>query len=274
MPVAERGAGRRLPYHRIAHDRGRGGEIAADCGEVERRDGVHEPLEGPVFHPVPHSWGAHRLLRVELLGEVDVEPQEVDELASAVDLRLERGLALAQHRRPVDYRAPGAGQPVRRLEEHRGPVLEPPAGPLPLGQGRCLDRLLHRLLVGLVHLPQHVLVSVRAHHWDRLRAPDLLASRHHRDVGYFAPERTEGVLELLPLGRPRRVRQHWLIDWCRDVGYAVHGLCCAFRSRLKPFTPHASHFRLFLLQANIYPTLPPDYARCIVRLRRSPLHCS
>ena len=94
----ERRGGRRLPHHRIAHERRRGGEIGADRGEVERRDRVDESLERPVLHPVPHPRRGDRLLGVDPLGEMGVEPEEVDHLAGGVDVRLEDRLALAEHR--------------------------------------------------------------------------------------------------------------------------------------------------------------------------------
>ena len=46
---------RRLPDHRVAHQRGRGGQVAGDRGEVERRDRVDEALERAVVHAVPHA---------------------------------------------------------------------------------------------------------------------------------------------------------------------------------------------------------------------------
>ena len=70
----------RLPDHRIPHDRGRGRQIAANRGEVERRDCVDEALQRPVLHLVPHAGAAHRLLVIQLLREVRVESPEVDHL--------------------------------------------------------------------------------------------------------------------------------------------------------------------------------------------------
>ena len=46
---------RRLPDHRVAHQRRRGRQVAGDRGEVERRDRVDEALQRPVVDPVPHA---------------------------------------------------------------------------------------------------------------------------------------------------------------------------------------------------------------------------
>src|SRR3712207_6032048 len=43
--VAQRGLLRRLPDHRVAHQRGGGRQVAADRGEVERGDRQHERSE-------------------------------------------------------------------------------------------------------------------------------------------------------------------------------------------------------------------------------------
>ena len=59
---------RRLPDHRVAHQRGRGGQVAGDRGEVERGDGQHEALQRAVVQPVPHARPADRLLLQDLLG--------------------------------------------------------------------------------------------------------------------------------------------------------------------------------------------------------------
>ena len=76
---AQHGGGRRLPYHGVAHQRGGAGQVAADGGEVERRDGVHEPLERAVLHLVPHGVAAVGLLGHQLLGKRDVEAPEIHE---------------------------------------------------------------------------------------------------------------------------------------------------------------------------------------------------
>ena len=94
---------RRLPHDGVAHQRRRGRQVAGDRGEVERRDRVDEALERAVVGAVPHARAVgDRLLGVDLLGVVDVEAPEVDQLAGRVDLGLERRLRLAEHRRGVE----------------------------------------------------------------------------------------------------------------------------------------------------------------------------
>src|SRR6516165_2251669 len=45
--------GRGLPHHDVAQQGRRGGQVACDRGEVERRDRQDEALQRPVLHPVP-----------------------------------------------------------------------------------------------------------------------------------------------------------------------------------------------------------------------------
>src|SRR5438132_859830 len=76
----------RLPHDGVAHDRGRGRQVAADRREVERRQREHEALERPQLLHVPHAGAAVRLHLVELVRVADVPPPEVDHLAGGVDL--------------------------------------------------------------------------------------------------------------------------------------------------------------------------------------------
>ena len=116
---------RRLPDDRVAHQRRRGGQVAGDRGEVERRDRVDEALERAVVGAVPDARAVRdRLVGEDLLGVVDVEAPEVDQLAGAVDLGLERRLRLAEHGGGVDPLPPRAGQQVGRLEQDGAPVVE------------------------------------------------------------------------------------------------------------------------------------------------------
>ncbi len=111
---------RRLPDHRVAHQRRRGRQVAGDRGEVERRDRVDEALERAVVGAVPDAGAVRdRLLGEDLAGVVDVEPPEVDQLAGRVDLGLERGLRLAEHGGRVEPLPPRAGQQVGGLEQDR-----------------------------------------------------------------------------------------------------------------------------------------------------------
>ena len=121
---------RGLPDDGVAHERGRGRQVAGDGREVERGDGVDEALERAVVAAVPQAAGVgRRLLLDDLAGEVDVEAPEVDELAGGVDLGLVGRLALPEHRRGVDPRPPRPGEQVGGLEEDRGAVVEGQVAP-------------------------------------------------------------------------------------------------------------------------------------------------
>ena len=120
---AQHRARRRLPDHRVAHQRGRRRKVAGNRGEVERRHRVDEALERPVLHAVPHDVAADRLLLVELLRVVRVESPEVDQLRRRIDLGLDRRLRLTQHRRRIQRRAP------RRRQQLRGSSETPPHDP-------------------------------------------------------------------------------------------------------------------------------------------------
>ena len=61
-PVGEDRRLRRLPDDRVAHQRGRRREVAADGGEVERRDGVDEALEAALLEAVAEARRRDRLL--------------------------------------------------------------------------------------------------------------------------------------------------------------------------------------------------------------------
>ena len=165
------------------------GQVAADGREVERRDGVDEPLERPVIHPVPRARRRVGLLAVDPLGVVHVEPEEVDQLAGAVDLRLERGLALAQHGGGVEPLPGRRGQQVRGLEEDRGAVLEPPVAPVALGLHRRPHRRVDGRAVGLVQGGQHPRMAVGRDDVMGDPAPDLAPADHGRNVRPLAPDR-------------------------------------------------------------------------------------
>ena len=196
---------RRLPDDGVAHQRRRGGQVAADRREVERRDGVDEPFEVAVLHLVPHAGAAHRLLVVELLREPGVEPPEVDHLGGGVDLGLERRLRLAEHRRRVDRRAPCRRQQLGGAENDGRAVFPRPARPLAARLGCRGDRLLHVLWPGLVVLRQHVLVVVRHDRLLDLAGANFLAADDERNVDLLGRHRFQARFELGPLRRARRV---------------------------------------------------------------------
>ena len=202
---------RRLPDHDVAHQRRSGRQVAADRREVERGDRVDEPLERPVIHPVPGQRPRLGLFLIEPLGEVHVEPPEVDQLTGTVDLGLKRGLALTQHGGRVDLGPPGTGQQVGRLEENRRPILEPGRLPVLPRLARRVDRRLDGGGVGLMGPRQHSTVVVGAHHIVELPGPDLLAPDHHRDLDRLPSGLAQRSLERRSLGRSGSVAEHWFI---------------------------------------------------------------
>ena len=119
----ERSGRRRLPHDRAAHERRRGGQVAADAAEVERADREDEALERPVLHPVPDPGGRVRLLGVDPEDVVDVVAPEVDHLADGVDLRLVRRLGLVEDRRSVQRRAPRPGKELGGSKEDGGALV-------------------------------------------------------------------------------------------------------------------------------------------------------
>ena len=75
-----------------------------------------------MIHPVPGARRRVRLLLVDPFGVVNVEPEEIDQLASAVDLSLKGRLALPEHGGGVHPVAVGAGEEVCRAEEDGGAI--------------------------------------------------------------------------------------------------------------------------------------------------------
>src|SRR5439155_4198288 len=133
----------------------------ADRGEVERRDGEDEALERTVLESVPHAWARDRLLLVDPRHELHVEAEEVDRLARGVDLRLVRGLRLAEDRRGVERVAPRARQELRRAEVDRGALLPRPTRPVVPSLCGRVDRLPDLVAAGVVDVGEDVLLVVR-----------------------------------------------------------------------------------------------------------------
>jgi hypothetical protein len=79
----ERGRRCRLPDDRVPHQRGRAGQVPTDRREVERAHGEDEALERPVLHAVPDAGGGAGLLGIDPGDVVDVEAEEIDQLAAA-----------------------------------------------------------------------------------------------------------------------------------------------------------------------------------------------
>ena len=192
--LGERG----LPHHGVAHQRRGGRQVAGDGGEVERRDRVDEAVQRPVVHPVPHRRRGERLVGVQLAGEGDVEPQEVDQLAGRVDLGLLHGLALAQHGGGVQPVAPRPGEQFGGLQEDRRPLVEVERGPARLGGLRGRDRGLGVRRGRLVDARQQQTVIGRRPHLIGLPAAGAHLDRRGRQ-GRQRP------LQRLPLQTARRV---------------------------------------------------------------------
>ena len=202
----------RLPDHRAAHQSRRGGQVPADRGEVERRYRVDETFESPVLELVPHRVVGDWLLAVQLLGEVRVEPPEVDQLARRVDLRLEYRLRLPEHRRGIERGAPGGGEQLGRLEEDRGALLPRPASPFALRLDGLLDGQIHLGRARRVVVGQHVVVPVRHRRGRSLARADLTPSDDEGDVDPLARHLLEARLDLGALGTARRVASDRLVD--------------------------------------------------------------
>ena len=112
--VGEAGCGGRFPDHYIARDRRRAAQVSADGCEVKRRQGRHEPLQRTVLDAVDGSGSDARLLLVDLLQEIGIEPQEIAELRD-VDLRFPEVFALSQHGGRQHFVAIGTSQQIRSL---------------------------------------------------------------------------------------------------------------------------------------------------------------
>ncbi len=214
---------RGLPHDGVAHQRRSGRQVAGDGGEVEGRDRVDEALERAMVGAVPHPRRRDRLLGEDAAREVHVEAPEVDQLTGRVDLRLDRGLGLAEHRRGVERRPPRAGEQIGGLEQDGSPVVERQRTPV-RGGGLCrVDRRAGVLVGGAPHGPEHVVPVVRLDDLDLLAAAEavLTADRHGQLAG-LAGHPLEGALELGALGAARGVLPDRLVDRGGDLGDGVH----------------------------------------------------
>ncbi len=234
---------RRLPQHHVPEQRGSGGQVARDRGEVERGDGEHESLERAVLHPVPRAGRRRRLLGQQPPGEVDVVPPEVDQLAGGVDLRLVDRLGLAQHRRSVDRRAPGPGQQFGRLEEDGGAVVEGQFAPSGRGQAGRLDRGRDVFVGGLADLAEPVCVVVRHGDVEPLAATHSLdTADRHRQVNWFPGQLFQLGFQGEALGATRRVGLDCLVRGNRNTGDGIEHGSLLLRWPPLAFTSHASRF--------------------------------
>src|SRR4029077_14058207 len=226
-----------LPDDGVPHDRGRGGEIAPDGREVERRDGVYEPLERAKVEVVPHAGHRERLVGVTPLRLMDIEAVEVDQFAGRIDLRLMRRLRLAEHGGRVDDSPMPRGEQIRGLEKDRCAALELPRRPLPPRVARGGDRCLHFPRTGLVHLGDDVMMAVG--HDDVGSGPGahLAAGDDQRDVERPTRQVLEGPLQLGALRGAGRVAQDGLVDGRWDPRSRVHVRKCNRRKELSSVYP-------------------------------------
>jgi hypothetical protein len=175
-----------------------------------------------VVHPVPDTGHGVRLLVVDPLREMHVEPEEVDQLARAIDLGLVGGLALTQHGSAIEQLPVPGSQELRGPQENGGPVLEPPVAPVPLSLDRCLHGRIDSLAVGLMHLGQHPLVAVRRHHVLSCAGAYFSATHDSWDVGPLGADGGERRLQGRSLRASRGVIQHRLVVGFGDVPGTAH----------------------------------------------------
>ncbi len=189
-----------LPDDRVAHQRRCRGKVAGDRGEVEWRDRVDETLERPVLHAVPHGVAADRLLLVELLRVVRIESPEVDELRRRIDLCLNRGLRLTQHRCCVQRGAPRRRQEFCRSQKHGRTILQRPAAPLTSRRERRVDGLLDVRRLREMPIGQDMPMLVWHHRrLDPARA-NVAAADHERNVDSLGGHRGSRVLSSVRSG--------------------------------------------------------------------------
>ena len=145
---------------------------------------------------------------VDAQHELDVEAPEVDQLARGVDLRLVRGLGLAEHRRRVERVAPRSGEQVRGAEKHGGAVLPRRAMPVLPRLGCRRDRPLDLCGAALVHGCEHAVFRVRLHRLGGRSGLDVLAADHERDLEPLVPH----LLEPQPEARALRGAGRIVLD--------------------------------------------------------------
>ena len=168
-----------LPHDHVAHQRSRNRQVAGDGREVEWRDGKHEAFECAVFEAVPNARCAFRLLGIDFLGEVAVEPQEVDELTSGIDFGLVKVLSLSEHGGRIDARAPRAGEHFGGAEEDAGALLPVECGP-PGARLECgVDGFPNVVSRAEVRVADDPLVVVRRGQGAAVVGGDVASSDHH-----------------------------------------------------------------------------------------------
>ena len=206
-----------LPHHHVAHQSCHGGEVSGNGGEVEGGDGEDKSFKRTVFQSVPNAVGGFRLLRVDLLGEVSVEAQEVGKLTSSVDFSLEAILALRQHRCGIDLGPVRTCNEVGCFQEHRSAVLPPQVCPRLAGLQRGINGLGHMGLGAVAEVPQHFAVFVGWRHGPFVVGRDACSAQVHRDLnGRLVVHGLVCRLKGFPLRCARCIAEHGFVD---GVGY-------------------------------------------------------
>ncbi len=205
-----------LPQDHVAHQRGRRGEVHRDGQEVERGDRQHEAFEGAILGAVPDAGRRLGLHRVDLLREVHVEPEEVDQLARRVDLRLVASLRLAEHARRVDAVTPRTREHLGGAQEDRRAIRVRHGLPRGCGSHRAVDRLLDVLRRRVMHRPQHVAVVVGHHHVGGAFTSHVPSVDHRGDVELLGGDGRERSVQLVALRRTGRELQDRFVLWGRS----------------------------------------------------------
>ena len=140
MRAEHRGRGR-LPDDRVAHQRGRGRQVAGDRREVEGRDRVDEALERPVLEPIPDAgrarWAApHRCASMYRTLKRQKSISSQAESISAWCAVLDWPSIVAA----LSVCAPRAGEELGGAEEDRGAILPRRPRPVLPGVARRGDR--------------------------------------------------------------------------------------------------------------------------------------
>src|SRR5262245_3287531 len=120
-----------------------------------------------------------------MLGEVDIESEKVDHLASGIDFGLMDGFALADHRRPVQIVAPGRREKIRGFEENSCSILKLPVRPIAMGFLRGLNGHFRFLGTTLVPCGEHVAVLMRHDLCPGIASADLFTADQYRYVDFL-----------------------------------------------------------------------------------------
>ena len=165
-----------------------------------------------MFEPIPHAGRTLRLLAQQLFVERNIEAEEIDQLAGAVDLGLMAGLALAEHRRRVDDIAIRALQQLGGFQEHRRARFPRKIRPILLRAERGANRHLHFRFAALMEIGEHMRVAMRHHRLAELARADVLAIDDQRYLDFPGGHLRQFRLKAGALRRPRRITLHRLVE--------------------------------------------------------------